>query len=212
MYKGGAFSGKQLFSIVFNMAPNYENTKIYKIVHKDSSVDSENMYVGSTVLKLFQRMAVHRTDARNGKMSNVAFWLCDIDPVNASIVLLESYPCASNEEKLARERYWVERLNPNLNMKRPYRTKEEANEQTRESRARNIESKRASDRIYYAKNAEKLKDYQKQYQEAYPEIISARKKAYRERNAELIKQRKRDYYKNNRDAIIERRKAKKELQ
>ena len=75
---------------------NYNNGKIYKIVDNTNG----NIYIGSTIQTLKERLRKHhrlncssREIIRNG----------DYD-----IILIEDYPCESEEELKLRERYFIE--------------------------------------------------------------------------------------------------------
>lgn len=77
---------------------NYQNGKIYKIV----SAQTDKIYVGSTTKKyLSSRMAEHRSLSKKTEKKQ-----CTSNRItqysDAKIVLLESYPCNSKDELLAR--------------------------------------------------------------------------------------------------------------
>lgn len=84
--------------------PNYENSKIYKIV---SNGDSK-CYIGSTTLKtLAKRLAVHKCQFKKGiKITSGRI----IATGDYNIVLIEKYPCNSKDELHARERYWIDHI------------------------------------------------------------------------------------------------------
>ena len=96
----------------------YSRAKIYKLVN---SVN-DKIYVGSTILTLPQRKAVHKTDAKKALKRPVCKQLNEIGWTNVDIVLIENYPCSSMEELTARERKWIDKLKPMLNHKLPGRT------------------------------------------------------------------------------------------
>ncbi len=86
---------------------NYGNGKVYKIV----SDETDKIYVGSTTKKyLSQRMDSHRADYKrfkNGQGDNIkSFEILKYE--DAKIILLESFPCKSKDELLAREQYYIE--------------------------------------------------------------------------------------------------------
>ena len=86
--------------------PNYQNGKIYKIV----SDNIEGTYYGSTADTLWSRFGTHNRHFRlwkKGKYHYVTSFKL-IEAGNASIVLVENYPCNSKIELTARERHWIE--------------------------------------------------------------------------------------------------------
>lgn len=78
---------------------NFSNGKIYKIV----SDQTDKIYIGSTTQPLCKRITEHRSKFKinYGCASEEIMKFGD-----ARIILIESYPCKSKEELLAREDYW----------------------------------------------------------------------------------------------------------
>ena len=92
--------------------PNYENGKIYCIV----SDTHDLCYVGSTTLKLMHRLHRHRSAYKQHCKQNYRY-CTSFDLIklgDARIDLLETYPCASKAELLAREALWIKRMNGKL--------------------------------------------------------------------------------------------------
>lgn len=116
--------------------PDFENTKIYRIVCENHS------YIGATT-NIDARLQCHRTACRyyhkNTKLYNF------IRHRNWSWEILEHYPCETLLEKNEREQYWIKLLNPCLNTNRAYRTLAEKRE------CDNIKAKK-----YYHKNKDKI--------------------------------------------------------
>ena len=80
--------------------PNYGNGKIYKMTCGDK------FYYGSTTLLLCQRKATARQTAKSSRTPaydyfNNQGW------ENVKICLVETYPCKSKEELLAREDFYI---------------------------------------------------------------------------------------------------------
>jgi hypothetical protein len=100
---------------------NYQQAKIYEIV----SDMTRDIYVGSTCLSLEDRFKDHKyslTRWNNGKGSYfTSFKLLEYS--DASIRLIEHYPCNSQEELHKRERYWIESLRHTVNKCVPFRDK-----------------------------------------------------------------------------------------
>ena len=148
---------------------NYENGKIYKLVNDIN----DNFYVGSTVNSLAKRKYWHKS---KGTMVPRVKAIYDAIGWNQlKIVLVESYPCDSNDELRQRERFWYDELKPDLNRQRPWVGLEE----------RKLEKKQRNE----------------QYCEANKDKIQQYKKGYRDNNIDKIKQVKKQYYVNNKDAI-----------
>ena len=99
------------------MPIDYSKSKIYKIV--DNSTD--NIYIGSTCQTLALRLAGHvqKYKAVLKDSSDYTSSYEIIDNGDYDIILLESYPCGSKDELLARERYYIDLLKPINKMKVP---------------------------------------------------------------------------------------------
>ena len=94
-----------------NSEMEYKNSKIYKI----TSHLGDKIYIGSTTRRLCNRMASHRSAYKewkeNTRTKTTSFELFDEYGVeNCSIVLLETYPCSSKDEKNAREAHYIKTL------------------------------------------------------------------------------------------------------
>ena len=150
---------------------------IYKIVCKDINV--KDLYVGSTT-NYHKRKQHHKCVFNNKKSEkyNYALYKCIRDNGgwdNFEMILIENYPCEYVQEAHKQERLWLEKLNANLNMVIPIRTREEIKE-------------------YYIINIENKKDYQKQYNITNADKIKDYQKQYRINNVEKIKEGKKQYY------------------
>ena len=88
--------------------PNYQNSKIYKIVCDETDA----IYVGSTTKKsLSTRMSHHRNDYKRwgeGKMNYLTSFELVKYP-SAKIILIKSFPCDSKCELAAKERKHIEK-------------------------------------------------------------------------------------------------------
>ena len=85
--------------------PNYQDSKIYKIV----SLNTDKEYIGSTTQPLCKRLANHLTSYKSYKNGTGSFTSSYkvIDDGNYRIYLIENYPCNSKEELEAREGYHI---------------------------------------------------------------------------------------------------------
>ena len=129
--------------------PNYNNSKIYKIV---CNITGEQ-YIGSTVQSLCVRKGGHVSDSKKVKQK------CMVSTIilrnNYDIVLIENYPCETKEELHKRERFYIENTKC-VNKRIPTRTPRERYIDTREQVIN--ESKQ-----YYIDNKDRKKEYDIQY-------------------------------------------------
>jgi hypothetical protein len=104
------------------MAPNYANSKIYKLVDHTNG----NIYFGSTTQTLYQRKAGHSSGYKcylKGKTNYVTSFEI-IKNGNYSIVLVENYECSDKSQLEFREAEYV-RQNDCINKIIPRRTKQQ---------------------------------------------------------------------------------------
>jgi len=146
---------------------------IYKLCCKDPNI--KEIYVGSTV-NFRLRKRKHKDDCNiptnkeyNYKKSKFirdhGGW------ENWEMILIEYYSATDNLDLRKRERYWFDELNSNLNMKKPYISKEERNEYLNEKH-----------KIYKKNNREKVLERQKRWRKNNPE----HNKQYQLKNNEII--------------------------
>jgi hypothetical protein len=160
---------------------NYQNGKIYRIVCNITG----QQYVGSTCQKLSQRMAQHRSKAKDGKK-----YYCKSKPIidrgNYDIVLIEDCPSETKEQLARRERHYIDEMEC-VNKHLPTRTIQEYREEHKEHL-----SIRAKE--YYQKNRDKI-IAQSRLRDKVAE--SNYKKEYYQKNREriLAKQKERDQQK-----------------
>ena len=105
-------------------AISYQNTIIYKIVCNDLNI--KDMYVGHTT-DYRRRQSEHK---RSCKTNDKNFKIYIIIRSNGGwsnwcMIEIEKFPCNDGNEARARERFWYETLNSNLNSICPYRKYEE---------------------------------------------------------------------------------------
>ena len=164
----------------------YGNGKIYKIVDNAYT----ECYIGSTIMALSSRMALHRRDYKQykagqaGYVSSYAlFDKCGIE--NCKIELIEDYSCESKEQLTKREGHYIKQeqcINKNVAGRTVKEWHEEHREQRRDYdknyRETNKEKKKANDKAYYEANREARQTHAKTYYEANRESISARNKGY----------------------------------
>lgn len=162
--------------------PNYQNSKIYKIV---SPSNPELVYYGSTTKKLCSRMAGHRTDFRKCKNNISSFEILKFD--DAIILLVEKFSCNSKEELHKKEGEYI--LNNDcINKRVAGRKVEDRMEEYKEYQNK-----------YREDNKDKIKNY---YDEAREEIIN-RVKQRREQNKEAYKEYQKQYKIKNKEKLAE---------
>ena len=186
---------------------DFTKCKIYKLVLKGSD-ECDDMYIGSTIRSLAERMVVHRLDARRGRDTNVYKWMRDVGVENVQIVLLEEYrDCQNFEQQRQREREWIEKLKPSLNTVLPYRSLEERLSYNREYSRKHYDAGaiKEKNRVYREANTETIKEKARAYHAANAKAIKERKRKYREANTETMKEKARAYHAANRQAIKERK-------
>ena len=108
-------------------AMNYLNTIIYKIVCNDLQI--KNCYVGHTT-NFIKRKHNHKHDCSNETSTNFNHKIYQIIRENGgwdnwNMIEIEKYECNDMNEALARERYWYELLNADMNSCVPNRNKKE---------------------------------------------------------------------------------------
>lgn len=206
------------------MGIDYKNGKIYKLV---SASHPELVYVGATAkARLCDRLATHNYNYRRW-LKGKERYVTSFDIIafgDASIVLLESWPCNSRDELNARERYWIERHSECVNkVKRPYVTEEELKKARKEYYHANFDSIAKKKGIYqqehkeelaekrrerYGKNREIVKAKVIKYYQKNKNSISKRRKEYRLKNKDSISSKSREYYQKNKGTIAGKRKEK----
>jgi len=164
---------------------NYSNGQVYKIV---CNITGE-VYIGSTTQPLSKRLSHHKTKKNSCNSKQI------IDRGDYAIVLIEAFPCTNKSELFQRERYHYD-LIPNINMKRPFITKEEMLAYYEANR----ETILAQTKAYRDGNSEAISARKKKYYEANSEAILAKTKAYREANSEAISVRQKKYREKNKNS------------
>ena len=131
----------------------YKTGKIYILKHKDS----DKQYIGSTIKPLNIRLSNHKTDYKRylkGKKNYITcFELFDLGIDDVYIELLENCPCDNVIYLETRETYHIKN-NECINTRLPYRTPEEWQEYFKVYDLNRKESKKETDKIRHAKNAQ----------------------------------------------------------
>jgi len=153
--------------------PLYENSVIYKLVHKNDQ-DNENIYVGSTT-NFRGRKLQHKKSSSNPNEEKFNYHQYLYIRENGGwdeweMIAIETYPCKSKRELEIRERFYIETLKSKLNKNIPTRTQKE----------------------YIQDNKEKISERRKKYRQSIHTEILEKKKIYRENNHEKILEKQRE--------------------
>jgi hypothetical protein len=135
---------------------DYTTSKIYKIF----SIDSDDVYIGSTTETLSTRLSRHKSNYKrylNGKHHYITSFKI-LEKNNYDIVLIEECPCNSKQELHERERYYIENNNC-VNKYIPCRTAKEYCQQNKDKKS---EYQKEYYKEYRQKNKDKIKEYQKE--------------------------------------------------
>ena len=159
------------------MPIKYQEGKIYKIYN----TVNDDIYVGSTTLKLCERMRDHRYCINNKTRQHYPLYKAFIEHgvEHFFIELLEKCPCNDIEELRRKEGEYIRSLKPSMNRFVAGRTRQEYHNDNKE---RILEVRRG----YYHDN----KDKYKQYLEDTKEHRAQTKKIYYENNKEKMVLRK----------------------
>ena len=191
---------------------DYKDGKIYKIVCNNTGLT----YYGSTCEKrLSRRLVKHRSnysDYLKDPKNNFCTSFKVLEGDNYNIVLVENYPCESNELLKRRERFYIEN-NECVNRNIPTRTYKEYFQDNKERlavlkkeyRQRNKDILKLKYKNYCKINKIKIKKRREKYLIDYnqknKERISEKCKKYREDNYSKIQDTQKEYYKNNSEKI-----------
>ena len=192
---------------------NYNQGKIYKIVCNITGLT----YYGSTCEPILsRRLAKHRSnykDYLNGAShSHYTTSYKVLENGNCDIILMENYPCNSNDELTSRERYYIEN-NECVNKVIPSRSHKEYKELNREwyqnymkeynkkYREENYDKLLKQKREHYYANKDIILQKQKEYKENEKEKRSLKSKERYEKNKDKIKLKKKEKYEKNKEKV-----------
>lgn len=165
---------------------DYSKGKIYKIFNTANDL----LYVGSTTQDTVQKRFVKHKTASNKNMSTKLYQaMNEIGRDCFFVELLEEFSCKSRQELLAREGYWIKKLdtyNNGYNKQVPGRSQKEYKEINKERYAEFYKS-------YYETNKSELANYKKEWYENNKEKVIESKKIYAQNNVEKVRQWKKKY-------------------
>ncbi len=175
---------------------------MYKIT---SMNNPELVYYGHTCDTLSRRFSKHKTPS-NKTISKII-----IEKGDAVIILLENYPCDSEDQAYAREAYYILN-NPCVNKCIPGRTDKEYGkyyrsthkEQIKQYYEEHIDEKKEYDKIRYEFNKEQFQKKAKEYYSSNKDEINIKRKEYREENKEKIQEQKTKYREAHKEQIKEK--------
>ena len=145
-------------------AIDYFETVMYKIVCMDLKI--KDCYVGSTT-DFRKRKNDHKTSCKTKNFKLYQFINSNGGWDNWDMIEIEKFPCMDSNEKRRRERYWMEELKAELNMRNSIISKDEVIENVKTNHFKNKEKIKDYQKEYKKKNEEKLKEYQKKYREEH---------------------------------------------
>jgi hypothetical protein len=105
-------------------------------------------------MKLCQRYGDHKK-TRSVENSKKNQHFNEIGWENTHIVLIENFPCNSKDELFARERHFIDLLNPELNTRLPCTTDDEKRENQKQWKSENSAKCQEFKNKYFEKNPEK---------------------------------------------------------
>tara|TARA_R110000772_G_scaffold268128_1_gene394221 strand:+ start:98 stop:610 length:513 start_codon:yes stop_codon:yes gene_type:complete len=143
--------------------PNYQNSKIYKIVDKNNLI-----YIGSTTQDLRERFWSHRKINNNCKTKKM-----DRDSLKIELIL--DFPCNSKKELWDKEKEYVNELEC-INRIVPNQTRKEYYH-------KNVDKIKIQQKITYQKHKEKRKEEKRNW---YASLSESDKKEYLEKRKEKI--------------------------
>lgn len=167
----------------FNVVNRYKNGKIYKILCVDG-----HYYYGSTIQRLYERLSSHKKLSKTAKTVlynhiNIIGW------DNASMQLVEDYPCETNQQLRAKEDEYITKSKDDplcLNVNRAYVSEDEYKKKMKE---------------YYEENKDAILTYSVFYREDHRDEILEKKSAYREKNRTLLCEKQKKYVQQNSERV-----------
>ena len=151
---------------------DYSKCKIYKIT---SMNNPELVYYGHTCDTLSRRFSKHKGPSNNATSKMI------IEKDDAIILLVEDYPCESEDQARSREGFYVLN-NQCVNKNVPGRTNKE------------------SVKAYQNKHRDQILEYKKQYNKSNKD----KQKLYRDTNQEHIKERQKKYRELHKEELNEK--------
>jgi hypothetical protein len=183
-------------------------------VYKITSNETADIYVGSTVQKLYQRFSNHKLDYTKytqGKFAKYMTSYCILKYSDAKIELLEERGFEYKNDMLKLEGEYIRAIEGCINKQVAGRTEKEYKDTYKDQyKQYNKEyNETHKDRIsqqhkeYYQANKDEIKQHVKQYKENHEYELKIKNKEYNNKHKEEIKQYKKGYRELNKDKIAE---------
>jgi len=172
------------------MPADYQTGKVYKI----TSPNTDQVYIGSTVTTLSVRFANHVSSSKKSDIHTTSRIV--ITAGNASIELIENFPCESKTE-LERREGEVQKITANCC------NKNIAGQTRAEYRADHKEEKAEINKKYKIAHADEIAENKKKHYAANKDKICEQKQQYRATNKEAIDVLRKAHYAKNRDKLRE---------
>lgn len=167
---------------------DYSLGKVYKIV----DTETNDCYVGSTVMPLCKRLSMHKTHkSKTGASKHFE----EFGWGRARIVLVEDYPCDHVDQLRAREEHWRVELKATLNQVRAHAGLPDGTPSRRED-------KKSYAATYYATHAEELRTVSAAYRAEHREEARAYGAAYRAKHREKARAYAAAYYAEHREDFL----------
>lgn len=177
---------------------NYSNSKIYKIISKNT----KKIYIGSTVRTLKHRLCMHIKDFKHNNYcsSKELILLGDYE-----IVLIESYSCKNKNQLRIREQFWINKFKFDgyqlVNKRKAYISEEELKERNKQYKKKYyLDNKKEISlkyKQYWKQNKNNLKQRNIKYTQEHKKEIKQYQKEYRRENKNGYKQYQKEYWREN---------------
>jgi len=185
---------------------SYQNGKVYRIW----SLDTEDIYIGSSCDTLSNRFCRHKSHYKKWKEGDKRIYCSSyilFDKVgveNCKIELIKDFPCNSKTE-LNREEGKVMRENKDIivNKIQAGRTKKEYDEEHKQEKKEYYQNHKEEKKEYYEHNKKEILEKQKEYREENKEELAEKQKVYREQHKEEIAEKAKDYYQEHKEKAKE---------
>jgi len=164
---------------------------IYSLTCKDKDV--AGIYVGSTS-DFVSRQSKHKCDSKDKNKNHIKLYKCMNETkgwLNWEFTFLQVLTCTESDARIL-ERLWYDKLDADLNMRKPHLTKEEKKIYDAERH-----------KLYYSDNRDALLEYSKNYYSYNKEELLENNNIYRSNNKEAILEQKKHYYIDNKDKLLE---------
>jgi group I intron endonuclease len=188
----------------------YHKGKIYKIVNDIN----DDIYIGSTIKQLSNRMGEHRSTLKKNQKRKVYKVMFELGIEHFRIILVEEYKCDNIDQLRAREDYFIQLMKPSLNTYSAILNEETYKERRRQYEIEYRKIPLTAEKIKQKKDyhqeyskTDKFKNSCKLYRESHKNEVRELQSKYRETHKEEIKESQKEYYNDNKEKIALKNKA-----